>query len=61
MEKVNYKNGYYEGDNSTYYSNGKLKSKGYWINGKKDDLWAWYHKNGQLEEEVSYRDGEISW
>ncbi len=60
-EKVNYKNGYYEGENITYHSNGELKSKGYWINGKKNDLWTWYHQNGQLEEELSYKDGEISW
>ena len=61
MEKVNYGNGHYEGDNITYHNNGNIKSKGYWTNGKKHNAWAWYHQNGQLQEEVSYKDGEINW
>ena len=47
--------------NITYHPNGEIKSNGFWANGKKHNIWAWYHKNGQLHEELSFKDGEISW
>ena len=61
LEEVNYRKGYYDGQNITYHSNGEIKSKGLWSNGKKHNIWTWYHQNGQLHEELSFKDGEISW
>ena len=49
MEKNHYnKEGKQEGYWEYYYDNGKLESKGKYINGKKEGYWEWYHSNGEL-------------
>ena len=42
--------GYWE----SYYSNGKLRYKGKYINGKQHGYWEEYHYNGQLKEKIYY-------
>ena len=34
---------------------------GEWKNGKKNDIFEWYYENGQLIEQVTYKDGIIDW
>ena len=34
---------------------------GNWKNGKKNDIFKWYYENGQLIEQVTYKDGIIDW
>jgi len=41
-----------------YYSNGKLESKGVYIDGKKDGLWEEYFENGQLKSKGNYIKGK---
>jgi len=41
-----------------YYSNGKLESKGVYIDGKKDGLWEEYFDNGQLKSKGNYIKGK---
>ena len=40
------------------YYDGKLYSKGNYINNKKEGYWETYHSNGQLEGKVSYVNGK---
>ena len=45
LDDKGYKQGYWE----RYYLDSKLKSKGSYINDKKDGLWGWYYNhNGKL-------------
>jgi len=47
------KQGYWE----EYYSNGQLKSKGPYINGKEDGYWEEYYDNGELYSKGNYING----
>ena len=38
----------------TYYKNGKLKSKEYYVNNKKSGIWQYYHENGKLKSEAIF-------
>jgi antitoxin component YwqK of YwqJK toxin-antitoxin module len=45
--------GYWE----SYWSNGQLRYKGNYINGKEDGYWEVYHSNGQLRYKGNYING----
>ncbi|MDX5448464.1 MAG: tetratricopeptide repeat protein [Bacteroidota bacterium] len=50
----------YDGFVRIFYSGGTLRGTGYFDkNGKRTGTWRFYHANGNLEEELSYKDGEI--
>lgn len=54
------------GEWKDFYSNGALKSKGQYLNGKKVGLWKHYYPNGTLEQKGNYNteglaDGEWLW
>lgn len=40
-----------------FYSNGKLKSIGKYVNNKKEDVWIGYHLNGYMSDSAYYKDG----
>jgi len=39
------------------YSDSVLVARGSYVDGKQDDLWTFWYKNGQMKEEGRYRDG----
>jgi len=41
------------------YSNGKIKETGNWTKGKRNGLFKFYKRNGDLEKLVTYKNGEI--
>jgi antitoxin component YwqK of YwqJK toxin-antitoxin module len=41
-----------------FYDDGQLKSRGTYIDGRKDGLWEWFYENGQLEHRTTFRDAE---
>jgi uncharacterized protein len=53
----------YEGNKTgiweEYFSNGKLSSKGSYVDGKEDGYWEVYHSNGQLHTNGNYNNGKI--
>jgi antitoxin component YwqK of YwqJK toxin-antitoxin module len=53
FDEKNLRNGYWEG----YFSNGKIKWKGNYINGKKDGYWVIYYFNGNLMWKGNYVNG----
>jgi antitoxin component YwqK of YwqJK toxin-antitoxin module len=46
--------GYWE----SYYANGKLSSKGNYINGQKHGSCEWYWSNGNLMYKITYLNGK---
>ena len=40
-----------------YNKGGKLKSKGYYRNGKKDGLWEDYDDDGDIKRKINFRNG----
>ena len=48
------KKGFLNGPVKTYYKNGKLKSKEYYVNNRKSGIWQYYHENGKLKSEVIF-------
>ena len=42
-----------------YYSNGKIKEKGIFLNGDYFNLWTVYDKNGKVVSEINYSDSKI--
>jgi len=47
-------NGEHHGYWETYYPNGNLESKGYYINGLRDGYFEWYFSNGNLGFKAFY-------
>jgi len=47
----------YNGKTPTFYSNGKLKTLGAKVNGKKSGSWEFYSQEGVLVKDVNYRSG----
>src|SRR5690606_15015981 len=44
-----------------YYSNGRLKSEGFYNEqGKKENKWTWFHKNNLIKETAIYVDDELN-
>ena len=48
------KKSFLNGPIKTYYKNGKLKSKEYYVNNRKSGIWQYYHENGKLKTEVIF-------
>ena len=48
------KNGLYQ----EWYTDGKPKSKGKYLNEIKDDKWTWWYENGQKLKEETYKGGK---
>lgn len=40
-----------------FYENGKLATKGWYINGKQDGLWEWWYENGNKKDEATINQG----
>ena len=47
----------FTGENLCKYENGQNKSKGKVKDGKIDDKWTYWFKNGQILKEATYKDG----
>ena len=54
---TNYKGVPFNGFITETYSNGQLREKKTYKDGKKDGVYEWYFENGQLEEKGTYKDG----
>ena len=54
-----YEAGKKEGESTSYYKNGNMKSKGQYENGVKDEEWIWYYENGNVKSKGSYDEGEL--
>lgn len=39
--------------------NGKLKMEGWFLDGKKDEVWTWYYENGKAAKEKTYVAGKL--
>jgi antitoxin component YwqK of YwqJK toxin-antitoxin module len=59
VQTANYnKEGKYDGEYSEIYTNGNIKQKGKYINGKKDGTWEYGKKNGQKTRTDVYANDE---
>jgi len=43
---------------TTYYDNGRIKSQGFYENGKLQGVYTTWYETGQIKEEIQYRDGK---
>lgn len=57
---VNYVNGILEGEMETYYEDGQLMSKEYFIGGKRNMVSSFFHSNGIPQATIEYKDDLIS-
>ena len=46
------------GDCKHYYENGQLKTRGNYLNGKRNDTWSIYYENGQLKAQGDVFEGQ---
>ena len=46
----------YSGKSVCKHSNGFISSEGKFKNGKKEDKWTYWNKNGQKSNEINYKD-----
>ena len=44
----------------SFWPNGQLRSRGTYIDEKRDGLWEEFFENGQLESRQTFRDGELN-
>jgi antitoxin component YwqK of YwqJK toxin-antitoxin module len=51
------KQGYWE----DYYENGRIRSKGNYVNGIWEGNWEWYYDNGKISSKASYVNGCVIW
>ena len=49
--------GKYDGPYEQFFSNGQLRTKGFYVNGIKNGLWESYHENGTLHSKGIYKNG----
>ena len=49
----------FSGKNLCKYENGQNKSKGKIKDGKKNQLWTEWNKNGQIDREITWQNGQI--
>ena len=47
------------GNEKSYWQNGKLDFEGIWANGKRNSLWVYHHFNGNKSAEVEYGNNKI--
>jgi uncharacterized protein len=52
------RDGIYNGDYKTYYSNGKIAIKANYVNGKLDGVYTKYYMDGNKDEVINYANGE---
>lgn len=52
-------NGILNGSRNYYTKNGRIRTKGYYLNDERDGHWEWYYSNGQKDEEVDYTNGAL--
>ena len=54
-----------DGDYETFYDNGQLKSKGFYVKGNKEGVYKWWYSNGNLERQGNYilgkKNGVYKW
>ncbi len=48
--------GNFEGEWTFYYPDGKVQSKGEYINGKRNGQWVYYFNNGKVQQKGTYKD-----
>jgi antitoxin component YwqK of YwqJK toxin-antitoxin module len=48
-------NGLPEGQIKTYYENGSPKEIGIYKQGKRDSIWCFFYKNGNIEKKINYK------
>ena len=58
-QKVNYKDGKFNGFAISWHENGKKKMEGSWKNGKEDGLHTQWHESGKKSMESQYKDGKM--
>lgn len=56
-EKINYKNGVFNGLYETWYRNGQLKTRSNYKNGKLDGLSEIWYSDGELDITFNYKNG----
>jgi antitoxin component YwqK of YwqJK toxin-antitoxin module len=49
--------GKYDGSYKQYFSNGQLRTEGFYVSGVKNGLWKSYHENGTLHSKGMYKHG----
>ena len=54
---LHYIEGKITGEQTYFYSNGNILSKGEMINGKENGAWKFYNPNGELAGYVKYENG----
>jgi antitoxin component YwqK of YwqJK toxin-antitoxin module len=59
LEEFTYKEGRLHGDARVYYSNGNLKRRGSFQNGKLSGKWTYWDVNGVMICETTFRDDEL--
>jgi antitoxin component YwqK of YwqJK toxin-antitoxin module len=47
-----------EGYGTYYWADGSIYCKGRYVNGKEEDNWTYYTKNGQISHINVYKNGE---
>lgn len=56
--KLNYKNGVVDGEAVWYNADGKISTKGQFVNDKRHGEWIWYFENGQESQRINYLYGD---
>lgn len=52
--------GIFTGEWKTYYPDGKVKSQGTYVEGKKDGKWVYYYPDGKKEQEGKFKNNVLS-
>jgi antitoxin component YwqK of YwqJK toxin-antitoxin module len=55
LDENNKKTGCWE----DYYKNGKIYSKGYYLNGERHGYWEWYYPNGKIKLKGNWNNGKL--
>jgi antitoxin component YwqK of YwqJK toxin-antitoxin module len=59
LEEFTYKEGRLQGEAQIWYSNGKMKRKGSFLNGKLSGKWEYWDQNGKMLCETTYQEDEM--
>ena len=60
FERVNFKDGQYDGPFEQFYDNGQLREKGNFKDGQLNGLNQIFDDNGLLREKVNFKDGQLN-